>query len=64
MARQLYRVTVSTKGKIVIGGIIITIARLFGVEPNPVDKVYGFEWLDQTAFELMNCCKVETGCLC
>ena len=35
LARQLHSANVSTKGKIVIDGIITTIARFFGVEPNP-----------------------------
>ena len=35
--------TISTKGRIVIGGIITTIARFLGVEPNPEDRVSGSE---------------------
>jgi len=41
LARQLHSAIVSTKGRIVIGGIITTIARFLGVEPNPEDKVSG-----------------------
>jgi len=41
LAWQLYSVVVSTKGRIVIGGIVITIARFLGVEPNPEDLVSG-----------------------
>jgi len=35
LARQLQSPAVSTKGKIVIGGIITTIIRFLGVKPNP-----------------------------
>jgi len=63
-ARQLYSVAVSTKGRIVIGGIVTTIARFLGIEPNPEDRVSGFELLDQAAFEIMNFYKVEAGRLC
>jgi len=55
---------VSTKGRIVTGGIITTIARFLSVEPNPDDKVSGSEQLDQAAFEIMNLCKDEAGRLC
>ena len=41
-----------------------TIARFLGVELNPEDRVFGFEQLDQAAFEIMNFCKVEVGHLC
>ena len=61
LARQLYSVAVSTKGRIVIGDIVTTIARLLGIEPNPEDRVSGFEGLDQAAFEIMNFCKVKAG---
>jgi len=46
LSRQLYIATVSTKGRIVIGGIVTTIARFLGVEPNLEDRVSGFEELD------------------
>jgi len=62
--KQLYSATVSTKGRIVISGIVTTIARFLGIEPNFEDKVSGFDWLDQAAFEIMNFCKVEAGRLC
>jgi len=55
----LYRAAVSTKGRIVIRGVITTIARFLDVEPNPEHRVLESEWLDQAAFELMNFCKVE-----
>jgi len=61
LARQLHSATVSTKGRIVIGGIITTIARFLGVEPNPEDRVSGFERLDQADFDIMNFCKVEAS---
>jgi len=43
LARQLHSATVSTKGRIVIGGIVTTIARFLEVEPNPEDSISGFE---------------------
>ena len=64
LARQLYSVTVSTKGRIVISGIISTIAIFLGVKPNPKDRVSGSERLDQATFELINICKVEAAHLC
>ena len=54
LARQLYSVTVSTKGKIVIGEIVTSIARFLGIKPNPEDRVSGSERLDQVTFEIMN----------
>jgi len=60
----LYSATATTKGRIVIGGIITTIARFLGVEPNPEDTTSMSEWLDQAAFEIINFCKVEAGCFC
>ena len=35
LARQLYSAAVTTKDRIVIGGIVTTIARFLDVEPNP-----------------------------
>ena len=64
MVRQLYSATISTKGRIVIGGITTTIARFLGVEPNLDNRVSRSEQLDQAAFEIMNLFKVEAGCLC
>ena len=64
LARQLHSTALSTKERIDIGGIVTTTARFLGVEPNPKDRVSGSEWLDQAAFEIMNLCKFETGCLC
>ena len=43
LATQFYSATVSTNGRIVIGGIITTIARFLGVQLNPKDRVSGFE---------------------
>ena len=37
---------VSTKGRIVIGGIMNIIARFLGIKPNPEDRVSGYEVLD------------------
>jgi len=53
-----------TKGRIVIGGVITSIARFLGIEPNPDDRVRGFERLDKAAFELMGFCQVKAGRLC
>ena len=39
LARQLHNVTISTKSRIFIGGIITTIARFLGVESNPEDLI-------------------------
>ena len=56
LARQLYSAATNTKGRIVIGGIIISIARILGIEPKCDDGVSGFERLDKSAFELMGFC--------
>jgi len=64
LARQLYSVTTSTKGWIIIGGMITSIARSLGIESNPDDRVRGSERLDKAAFELMDFCQVEAGRLC
>ena len=58
LARHLYSAVVSTKSRIVIGGIMTTIARFFGIEPNPKDRVSGFEQLNQVAFKIMNFCRL------
>jgi len=64
LARQLYSAAVSTKGRIVIDGIVTTTAKFLGVEPNPEDRVSGFERLDQAVFEIINVYRVEAWCLC
>jgi len=64
LARRLHSAAVNAKGVILIGGIMTTIARYLGVEPNPENRVSGSERLDQVAFEIMNFCKVEVGRLC
>ena len=64
LARQLHSAVVSTKGMIVIGGIITTIARFLGVKPNLEDRVSGSEQLDQAVFEIMNFCKAKASRLC
>ena len=64
LARQLHSANISTKGRVVIGGIITTIARFLSVESNLENRVSGSERLDQAAFEIMNICKVEAGRLC
>ena len=60
LARQLYSAAVSTKGRIVIRGVVTTIARFLGVKPNPEDRVSGSEQLNHVTFKI----KVETGRLC
>ena len=52
--RQLHSATINTKGRILIGAIVTTIARLLGIEPNPEDRVFRSERLNQAAFEFMN----------
>jgi len=64
LARQLYSAAVSAKRRIAIGGIVTTIARFLGVEPNPKDRVSRSERLDPAGFEIMNFCKVEAGHSC
>ena len=64
LARQLHSAAVSTKGRIVIGGIVTTITRFLGIEPNNDDRVSESEWLDQAAFKIMNFCKVKAKRLC
>jgi len=64
LAIQLYSAATNTKGKIVIGGIITSIGRFLGFEPNPNDRVSGSERLDKAACELMGFCHVEAGRLC
>jgi len=64
LVRQLHSATVSTKGRIVIGGIITTITRFVGVELNPEDRVSELKRLHQVPFEIINFCKAEAGRLC
>ena len=64
LPRQLHSATVNTKGRIVTGSIVTTIARFLGVEPNLEDRVFRSKRLDQASFEIMNFCKIEAGCLC
>ena len=64
LAWQLYSAAISTKGRRVISGIINTIARFLGVEPNAEDRVSRSEWLDHATFELMGFYKVEARRLC
>jgi len=64
LAHQLYSGATSTKGRIVIKGIITSIARFLRVEPNPDDRVSGSERLDKAAFELTGFCHIEAGRLC
>ena len=50
--RQLHNVTVTAKGRIVIGGIVTTIARFLGVEPNPKGRVSRSEPVSYTHLTL------------
>ena len=61
LACQLYSAATSTKCRIVTGGIITSIAKYLGIEPNLDDRVSGFERLDKATFELMGICRVEGG---
>jgi len=38
---------------------VTTIVRFFGIEPNPEDRVFGSQRLDQAVLEIMNFCRVE-----
>jgi len=60
---QLFSATTSTTGKIAIGGIITSIARSLGAEPNPKDQDSRCERLDKVTFERMSFCKTEVRCL-
>ena len=60
----MYSAAVSTKGRIVIGAIVTTIAKFLGMELNPEDRVSRSERLDPAGFEIMNFCKVEAGHSC
>jgi len=64
LARQLYSPAASIKDRIVIGDVVTTIARFWGVVPNPEVRDSGFERHNQAAFELMNFCKVGAGHSC
>ena len=64
LAMQLYSAAVSTKGRIVIGGIVTTIARFLSIEPNPEDKISRSEQFHRATFEIMNFYKVKAGRLC
>jgi len=64
LARQLHSAVTSAKGRIVIGGIITSIARFLGIEPNSNDRVRGSERFDKVVFELMGFCQVEAGRFC
>ena len=52
------------KGRLIIDGIVTTIARFLGIKPNPEDSVSRPERLDQAAFEIRNFCRVKVGPLC
>jgi len=60
-ARQLHSAATSTKGQIVIGGFVVTIARFFNVIPDDDDRVAGSDHLNKSSFEFINFCKVEAS---
>jgi len=64
LSRQFYSAATSNQGRIVIGGIITSIARFLGIRPNPDDRVRGSEQLDKAAFELIGFCPIEARKLC
>jgi len=64
LAHQLYSAATSTKGKIVIGGIITFTAQFLRIEPNPDGRIHGSKRLDKVAFELMGFCLTKAGRLC
>jgi len=64
LACELYSVATSAKGRIIMEGTIICIARFLGIELEPDDKVHRSKWLDKAAFELMGFCQVKPGRLC
>jgi len=57
----LYSAAVSTKGRIVIGGIVDTITRFLDIKPNLEHRVSRSERLNQAIFGIMNFYKVEAG---
>jgi len=63
LARQLHSATISTKSRMVISGIVITIARFWVSSPTEY-RVSKSQRLDQAAFEIMNSCKVNAERLC
>jgi len=64
LVNRLYNAATSSAHKIAIGGPIIPIARLVGVEPNPNDRVVGSERLNLTAFEQMKFYTADNGHIC
>jgi len=50
LACQLFSATTNTKGRIVIGGVMTSIARFFGAERNLDDQVSRFERLEKAVF--------------
>ena len=61
LAQHLHSATTSIRG---IKGIITSIARFLGVEPNLNDRVFGSKSLHKVAFELMSFCLVKARHLC
>ena len=61
LAYKLYIAATSTAGRIVIGGLITTIAKCLDVEPDPKDRVSGSKRLDKATFEQIKFLKLEAG---
>ena len=61
---QSYSAATSPAHRIVIGGLITSVVKIVGVEPNPDDRVAGSEQLNLAAFEQMKFCRVDGGCIC
>ena len=64
LVNQLYSAATNSAHKIIIGGLITSIAGLVGVELNPDDRVAGLEWLNLAAFKQMKFYKVDGGHIC
>jgi len=63
LVNQLYMAATSSAHRIVIGGLIIAIATLVSVEPNPDDRVASSERLNLASFKWMKIYKVDGGCI-
>jgi len=64
-ARQLHSAATSTKGRIVLGGFVITISCSFNVIPyDDDDRVPASKRLDKATFELMSFVRLRlVGCV-
>jgi len=64
LAHQLYSAASSTKGRIVVGRFVATIACFFNIIPHDDDWVPGSKRFDKPSFELLSFCKLEASRLC